>query len=73
MFKSNSIKFLWHYITVDEKQSHHYILQTSNSPNSEWMCSKSDKFVPSAGKVIAKIYWAWYSAHRLSVKMQNNY
>ena len=59
--KRNSKKFLRHYMTVDETWIHYYTPETKNQ-SKMWTgpgesALKKAKMVPSAGKVMATIFW----------------
>ena len=61
MFQRNSKEFLRRYVTVDETWIHYYTPETKNQ-SKMWTGSgqsapKIAKTVPSAGKVMATIFW----------------
>ena len=61
MFQCKSKEFLRRYVTVDETWIHYYTPETKNQ-SKMWtgpgeFASKKAKTVPSAGKVMATIFW----------------
>lgn len=60
-FKRNPSEFLRCYVTVDETWIHHYTPETK-SQSAQWVspgegAPKKAKTIPSAGKVLATIFW----------------
>ena len=61
MFKGNPREFLRRYVTVDETWIHHYTPETKEQ-SKQWTspgerAPKKAKRVPSAGKVMATVFW----------------
>ncbi|XP_023236182.1 uncharacterized protein LOC111635452 [Centruroides sculpturatus] len=61
MFRSNKAEFLRRYITMDETWMHHFTPETKEQ-SKEWTergesAPKKAKTVPSAGKVMASVFW----------------
>ncbi|XP_025991875.2 uncharacterized protein LOC113004055 [Solenopsis invicta] len=61
MFKHNPKEFLRHFVTVYETWIHHYTPETKEQ-SKQWTKSgesvpKKAKTIPSAGKIIATIFW----------------
>ena len=61
MFKRNPKEFLRRFITVDETWIHHYTPETKEQ-SKQWVepgssAPKKAKVVPSAGKVLATVFW----------------
>jgi len=61
MFKRNPKEFLRRFVTVDETWIHHYTPETKEQ-SKQWTKSsesapKKAKTVPSAGKIIATVFW----------------
>ena len=61
LFQRNSKEFLRRYVTVDETWIHYYTPQTKNqfkmSTRPGESAPQKAKTVPSAGKVMAAIFW----------------
>ena len=61
MFKRNPKKFLQRFVTVDETWIHRYTLEMKEQ-SKQWtksgeFASKKAKTVPSAGKIMATVFW----------------
>lgn len=61
LFKRNPTEFLRRFITVDESWIHHYTPETKQQ-SKQWIgpgesAPKKAKTVPSAGKVMATVFW----------------
>ena len=77
MFKRNPKDFLRRFVTVDETWIHHYTPEMKEQ-SKQWIshgepAPKKAKTVPSAGKVMATVFWDSHHLHRLFRERKNNH